>query len=123
MQNFLFLIVPYRYGETWVFDHSEFDLVREPFVFGVPEMIDALVENIPNATTGFRLLFSAQPFPGYQVKLDWLREEYQGNWYLWQGKGLEGWLCPAMYHFFQEAPTQLYCRAELQGEIAGKEHT
>jgi hypothetical protein len=112
MQNFLFLIVPYRYGETWVFDDENFGFIREPFVFGIPEMIDHLVQDIPNAVSGFRLLFSQQPFPGYQVKLVWLREEYQGNWYIWPDKGFEGWLCPALYSFFPLAPVQIYCKAE-----------
>jgi hypothetical protein len=34
-------------------------LVQESFVGGVPEMIDELVADIPNARNGFRLLFSA----------------------------------------------------------------
>ena len=32
-------------------------------------MIDFLVKDIPNARSGFRLLFSAAPFPGYHRKL------------------------------------------------------
>lgn len=112
MRNSLFLIIPYRYGGTWVFDEPQFDLIQEPFVFGVPAMIDFLVEGIPNAEAGFRLIFSSHPFPGFQVQLDWVREEYQGNWYVWQDKSVEGWLCPALYHFFEVAPAHIYCRAE-----------
>jgi hypothetical protein len=37
------------------------------------------VTSIPGAEKGFRLLFSAPPFPGFTVKLDWRREEYAGN--------------------------------------------
>lgn len=33
-------------------------------------MIDGLVSDLPNAERGFRLLFSAAPFPGFQVKLE-----------------------------------------------------
>ena len=50
---------------------------------GVPEMIDTMVEHIPNAGKGFRLLFASEPFPGYQVKLEKVREEYEGVWYRW----------------------------------------
>jgi len=45
------------------------------FVSGIPEMIDTMVAHIPNAEKGFRLLFASEPFPGYQVKLEKVREE------------------------------------------------
>ena len=32
-------------------------------------MIDYLVRDIPNARLGFRLIFSGQPFPGWQKRL------------------------------------------------------
>lgn len=70
------------------------------------------MRDIPNANAGFRLLFSATPFPGYQVRLDWNREEFWGNWYRWEERGMEGWLCPALLKYFDKAPPQLYCRAE-----------
>ena len=63
---------------------------------GIPEMIDTMVANIPNAEKGFRLLFASEPFPGYQVKLEKVREEYEGVWYRWAENG-EGWLCPALF--------------------------
>lgn len=62
------IISPYFIHETWVFDNSAVDLVKEPFVSGVPEMIDNLVAETPNAREGFRLLFSASPFPGFQAE-------------------------------------------------------
>ena len=58
-ENAIMVIAPYRYQGTWVFDDSSAGLVREPFVAGVPEMIDVLVKDIPNADKGFRLLFGA----------------------------------------------------------------
>ena len=45
-----------------MFDDDAVDLVQEPFVSGVPEMIDELVADIPDARRGFRLLFLAAPF-------------------------------------------------------------
>ena len=61
--NAILVIAPYRHAGTWVFDDPSAHLVREPFVAGVPEMMDVLVKDIPGATNGFRLLFSGQPFP------------------------------------------------------------
>jgi hypothetical protein len=67
-------------------------------------MIDRLVANIPNAAKAFRLLFSATPFPGYAVKLEWRREEYGGNWYFSPDFKMEGWLYPALFKYFDAAP-------------------
>jgi hypothetical protein len=69
MPNQIFVIAPYWHAGTWVFDDPERDLHQEPFVFGIPEMIDELVKDIPNAQQGYRLLFSTQPFPGFQGHL------------------------------------------------------
>jgi len=79
--NAINLIIPYRYEGMWVFDDPRVGLDKEPFVSGTDTMIDVLVQNIPDAQTGFRLLFSASPFPGYQFNLNWRREEFGGNWY------------------------------------------
>lgn len=71
--NAILVIAPYDYQGTWVFDDPAVGLTREPFVAGVPEMIDVLVRDIPDAKRGFRLLFSAREFPGCQKRLTWLR--------------------------------------------------
>ena len=67
--NAIMVISPYDYDGTWVFDDPRVGLVREPFVAGISEMMDVLIADIPNAKDGFRLLFSANPFPDYQKKL------------------------------------------------------
>jgi hypothetical protein len=110
--NAILLIVPYRHAGTWVFDDPNARLVREPFVAGVPAMIDALVKDIPGATNGFRLTFSAQPFPGYQRKLTWLRGDMGGNYYRMEDPTMEGWICPAMFRYYKAAPKELYVKAE-----------
>ena len=112
MPNQILVIAPYWLHGTWVFDDERVGLVQEPFVSGIPEMIDDLVREIPNARNGFRLLFSASAFPGYQRKLTWVREEMGGNWYRADDPPSEGWLCPAMFHYFGEAPAELYAKAE-----------
>ncbi|MCL1467528.1 DUF6717 family protein [Argonema galeatum] len=112
MSNAMMVIFPYRYEHTWVFDDEGVGLVREPFVSGIPAMIDILVQDIPNADKGFKLLFSVNPFPGYQAELVWLREEYGGNWYRWHQKNMEGWLCPALFKYFSEPPIKIYSKAE-----------
>jgi hypothetical protein len=110
--NAIQIIQPYRFAETWVFDDAATGLEKEPFVAGIPEMIDQLVSEIPNAENGFRLLFSPTPFPGWQEHLSWKREEYGGNWYQAERIGGEGWLCPALFKYFDTAPRDVYVRAE-----------
>ena len=112
MPNSIMIISPYRHHGTWVFDDPAVGLTREPFVSGVPEMIDALVTDIPDARNGFRLLFSASPFPGYQKEFTRLRGDLGGNWYACENPHMEGWLCPALFKYFDQAPQKLYARAE-----------
>jgi hypothetical protein len=110
--NAIMVIAPYWYNGTWVFDDAGVGLRREPFVAGVPEMIDGLVKDITDAKDGFRLTFSANPFPGYQNKLTWLRGDSGGNYYKLDQSPLEGWICPAMFRYYKSAPKTLFVKAE-----------
>ena len=110
--NTILIIEPYRSGGTWAFDDPGRGLTREPFVSGVPEMIDALVADVPDAERGFRLLFSSSPFPGFQAEFTRDRTEYGGTWYRLSDPPMEGWLCPALFKYFDVAPEKLYAKAE-----------
>ncbi len=112
--NAIVVIEPYRFAGTWVFDDEAAGLRQEPFVAGIPEMIDELVKDIPDADSGFRLLFSAQPFPGYTYKLVWRRCDGVGNWYYCEQVDKEGWLCPALLKYYAEAPKEIYVKAEAK---------
>ena len=114
--NAIGVIAPYKYEGMWVFDDPATGLVREPFVSGIDTMIDRLVASIPHAESGFRLIFSGSPFPGYTVKLEWRREEFGGNWYYSRQFDVEGWLCPALFKYFDDAPSQLFARAEEKAD-------
>jgi hypothetical protein len=50
---------------VWVFDGPNDGLAWEPFVAGTDRMIDPVAADIPNAASGFKLTFSARPFPGH----------------------------------------------------------
>lgn len=110
--NAISVLAPYQYEGMWVFDDPAVGLRREPFVLGIDTMIDRLVAQIPDASGGFRLLFSPMPFPGYMARLEWRREEHGGNWYWCPDYQVEGWLCPALFKYFDAAPKELYARAE-----------
>jgi len=110
--NQVFVIKPYIAHGTWVFDDPNVGLEQEPFVSGIPQMIDRLVEDIPNAEHGFRLLFSSDPFPGSLGFFEHVREELGGHWYRSPELDAEGWLCPAMFEYFDAPPAQIHVRAE-----------
>ncbi len=109
-QNSIIVIKPYQWEGLWVFDDDRVGLDKEPFVGGADTLIDLAIERngITNAKDGFLMLFSATPFPGADLKLEWMRKELDGNVYLWREKSHEGWLCPALLKYFDEAPANLY---------------
>ena len=110
--NALMVIAPYKYEGAWVFDDPAVGLFREPFIAGIDTMIDNAVAKIPNAEKGFRAIFSAQQFPGSDFKLEWRREESEGNWYYSDQFKMEGWLCPALLKYFPSAPREIYVKVE-----------
>ena len=110
--NSLMVISPYKHSGMWVFDDPAVGLSREPFIAGIDKMIDKLVADIPDADRGWKAIFSASPFPGHEVKLEWRREESGGNWYYSDKYQMEGWLCPALFKYFNKAPREIYVRAE-----------
>ena len=110
--NSILVIHPYKWMGQWVFDDPQVDLLREPFVAGADVILDRMVEGIPNAEAGVTVLFSAQPFPGAQLELVWRREEASGNWYYSETMGLEGWLCPALFKYFDRAPERIFVQVK-----------
>ena len=108
--NAIIAIHPYKYEGLWVFDDAKVGLVQEPFVSGADTVIDRMVTEIPEADKGFTLLFSAGPFPGFQAEFEWRREEMGGNWYYSADLDQEGWLCPALFKYFETAPPKIYAQ-------------
>ena len=113
--NSLLVIFPYKVGGIWAFDDEAAGLIQEPFIDQVNRFIDKLTEHIPGAENGFRLIFSAKPFPGFSMSFRWVKEEFEGNWYSCNELNSEpGWLCPALFKYFESAPAELYAKAEAK---------
>ena len=110
--NSIMTIFPYKYNGVWVFDDESKGLEREAFVCGMTEMITKLVKiNLKSdVDNGFVMLFSGQPFPGYHAKLEWFESEHGGNWYDCKGINLTGWLCPALFKYFDDTPKEIYVK-------------
>jgi len=110
--NAINVIAPYKYLDMWVFDDARVGLSQEPFVSGADTMIDRVVQGIPNAEQGFVMVFSAGAFPGHDIKLEWRRPDGGGNWYYAPALEMEGWLCPALFKYFDKAPAELYVQVK-----------
>jgi hypothetical protein len=112
--NSVMVLNPYFKDNTWVFDDVATGLKAEAFVFGIPEMIDYAIakKKIPNANKGFKLVFSKNALPKYDLKLDWSHEDCGGNWYKCNETKSVGWLCPALFKYFSIAPKELYAFVE-----------
>ena len=118
--NSLQTLYVYNFNETYVFDDPAVGLVREPFVLGIPEMFESLMGG---KLKNFTVIFSSEPFPGVNATLKLMRPELGGNWYSLEGKEtplMEGWLCPALFKYFEVAPEYIYVQftnVVLQGPL------
>jgi Family of unknown function (DUF6717) len=110
--NSLLVIHPYKVDGIWVFDDPRVDLVQEPFIAGADLILDRMTVDIPGAAKGVTVFFSASPFPGCQHEFRWQREESGGNWYYSPEYDAEGWLCPALFKYFEWAPERLYVQVK-----------
>lgn len=108
--NQINVIKPYKWEGLWVFDDPNKGLDKEALIAGMPEMIVMATTKagIKNPEKGFLVLFSKDPFPGYMLALDWVGEENGGNVYEWKSTGMKGWLCPALFKYFDTTPKTIY---------------
>lgn len=120
--NSILVISPYKAHGMWVFDDPRLGLTQEPFAGGANTLIDRMVEDIPNADTCFRIVFSAQPFPGGVHRFIWVRPEMSGNIYRSDEYDAEGWLCPALLKYSEFAPPELYVQVALLEKEARPTH-
>jgi hypothetical protein len=113
---------------VWVFDDILTDLTAEALVSGTDTLINYMVNEspfaIPDAQCGFKLTFSDKFFEGCQVVGNWFKTDIDdigmnitGNWYNWNLvdqdiPNINGWLCPALFLYFKEAPNQLFAQVQ-----------
>ena len=102
--NAMFIIQPYKALGTWVFDDENRHLLREPFVLGVPEMIDQQLSKKGIASDRFNLVFTAGILPDADAVLVKENDLSEGAWYNLKNTTHHGWLCPALMKYFDDAP-------------------
>jgi len=112
--NSILVIHPYKHEGMWVFDDENVGLIKEPFVSGADDLIDLMVsqQGLTAPQDGFNLVFSAIPFPGHQYGFLRQGPEAGGWWYLHEESEVEGWLCPALFKYFEEAPEELFIQVK-----------
>jgi hypothetical protein len=106
--NSIMVVYPYLHKGTWVFDDEDKGLQREPFIAGIDGMLSNVVDMQNLDENGFALHFSSSFMPNAHMTLDWIRSEGGGNWYRCNELGMDGWLCPALYKYFTEAPKKIW---------------
>jgi hypothetical protein len=113
-KNTLYAISPYLAGGQWQFDDPSRELYGEALVAGIPEIIQKVCKEkgIQNPEKGFSVVFSSKKFPGADCVLQRVRGESGGNWYKLEGTNMEGWLCPALFKYFENAPSKLYIQVK-----------
>ena len=139
MSNAIAVIYPYKTRGLWMFDDPAVALREEPFVSGVGEIIDLMTAGIPDAINGFRMMFSANPFPGYDTVLEHIEKDrmthypatkttpkefipavMRGDWYVHPETGMEGWLCPALLKYFDNPPKRIFVKLEADPDVQAK---
>lgn len=109
-ENAIYTLKPYYYKGTWVFDDHKTGLVKEPFIEGIPEIIEEGLKlhklPITKARKGFTLIFSKNVLPTYKMVLKRSTRAHGGVYYKY-GE-MKGWLCPALFKYFNEAPKKIF---------------
>lgn len=115
--NAIMTISPYKINSIWAFDDPAVGLIREPFVCGMGEIFDEIVKDIPSANQGVTLLFSDKEFPSTQGSLKLINPESGGNWYKHKQTDMIGWLCPALFKYFEKAPKEIFYQTLPKNEL------
>lgn len=119
MTNQLITIHPY-YTTTgeWVFDDPSTGLIKEELVQGIDTMLDTMADMRGlDKSKGFDVTFSSTKIPKYDIRLTKMHEidgngKLYGTMYYCQEFETEGWLCPALYLYFTEAPDNIYIKVQ-----------
>lgn len=110
--NVVCKIQPYRYLGGWAFDDETRGLKTELFVFGMPQIIDKIVNDKNCKRCNF--IFSNVELPEYDTVLVKISGQGTriGTYYTCSKTKLMGWLCPALKLYLDPPPENLYVRIE-----------
>lgn len=113
--NQINVIYPYRTRGGWSFDDPEVGLQGEPFVAGIPAIIDSIV----GRRKKFKCFISKNVIPDYTGclrklnKMEKSMKDLMGEGYYRLDKtDMIGWLCPATLKYFKDYPDNIYFKIE-----------
>ena len=95
----------YKECFTWKFDDAANNIIAEPFVLGMSEMIDFYVNDSKIKNT--IITFSHNKFPKCH-ELNLIQEELNGGWYYDPYSKRKGWLCPVTRVYMKDIPKNIY---------------
>lgn len=113
--NIIHVIHPYWEDGSLVFDDPRVGLSKEPFVAGADAALASLARSVDGCEQEFTLVFSKLAFPGHQLRATRGKAEAGGFWYRWDAVGMDGWLCPALFKYFETAPLHIYVQIKPRG--------
>lgn len=105
----------YPTGCGWAFDDPRREIVREPFVEGMPQIIDLLIEESSFPRALFTLGICDQLYSGAQISLTYDRSEAGGAWYTCPQYDLSGWFSHRLYDYYDAPPQTLYLATKVKG--------
>lgn len=107
--NQINVIYPYKTKQGgWSFDDAEVGLQGEPFVAGIPDIINSIV----GRRRKFTAYISKDKMPNFTGHLRRDKDSEEAGWYFLQGTDMRGWLCPATLKYFKDYPDSIYFRIE-----------
>ncbi|MEY5049175.1 MAG: hypothetical protein RLZZ175_2534 [Bacteroidota bacterium] len=110
----VYLIKPYRQLNTWMFDDESRNIEQEPFVVGIPEMIDTVLALKSIKAKQFSMQFSENEIINSDLVLEIDYEVSDGAWYkIHNNPEVKGWLCPVIHKYFNTVPEKIFIQINL----------
>jgi hypothetical protein len=110
--NQIYKIFPYKTEDGgWSFDDKNVNLLAEPFVLGMPEIINELINDVN--VDKISMLFSLDEFPDITTTFSMTKEDMGGAWYRCEKTRRMGWLCPAVKKYFNTPPKKIYIKIDV----------
>jgi hypothetical protein len=128
----------------WAFDFPALGIMQEPFVDGIPEILESAIESelriradkeggifpvVATRLPGFIVMFETsqackerppilEPHRGrITIELQKVEPKNGGTVYKDTTTNMQGWLCPALNKFFPESPETIWVRVVLLGQF------
>lgn len=106
--NTVNILHPYRTkGGIWCFDDDDLDIVAEPFIGKINEMIDMYADG----KEGITVYISSSPIYEQTLSLS-KKEELGEGMYQLDGTEIVGWLCSCLLNYFPDYVSNIYVRIE-----------